>query len=226
MRQAPARKLLCGVLPLQDVSEGGADSAEPAPHRAAGRTCSASARRPATACAAGPPAPGWPDPDGEPLQVSLRRLRRTVQVLSAGCASGVGGGLLGRCRARRAYHRAGRRDSGRGDPRQCDAGKPYDAGSGPAVAVPREFSQGPGSLAAFSGGTAIGALELQRRPEVAGPAGAAGAAAGGAGGTGGPAGGPRHQACRRDGGRVRRWRSCAGLEVRVTTWCTIEVGAA
>ena len=48
---------------------------------AAGRTCSSSARRPATACAAGRPAPGWPAPDGRPVQVSLRRLRRTVQVL-------------------------------------------------------------------------------------------------------------------------------------------------
>ena len=44
---------------------------------------------------------------------------------------------------------------------------PYRAGSGAAVAAPGRWDLGPGSVGADRGGTAIGTLEYQRRPEVA-----------------------------------------------------------
>ena len=64
-------------------------------------------------------------------------------------------------------HRIRRRDRGRSNPRECGAAKPYRAGSGEPVAAPGAWNLAPGSVGADRGGTAIGTLEYQRRPEVA-----------------------------------------------------------
>ena len=48
------------------------------------------------------------------------------------------------------------------------AARPYGAGSGAALAVPGDWNLGPGTIRADRGGTAIGTLAYQRRPEVAG----------------------------------------------------------
>ena len=80
---------------------------------------------------------------------------------------GVGGGSFGGGRAGCEHHRVGRGDRGRGDPRERGAAGPYAAGSGAASSRTRGVEPGPGSVAADRGGTAIGTLEYQRRPEAA-----------------------------------------------------------
>ena len=102
---------------------------------------------------------------------------------------GVGGRSFGGGRAGCEHHRVGRRDRGRGDPRERDAAEPYPAGSGAAVAAPGAVESGP-----RVGGRRPGRYGDRHAgvPAAAGggrPAGAAGAAAGVPGGPGGAAGG-------------------------------------
>ena len=100
------------------------------------------------------------------LEAELRALAERGRGPATHCG-GVGGGSFGGGRAGCDHHRGSRRHRRWGDPRECDAAGPYSPGSGIPVAEPGTWELGPGSVAADRGGTAIGAMEYQRRPEAA-----------------------------------------------------------